>query len=57
MCSWNSVVSSVDYFSVVYPDVRMEFYLPAAYVYPQLPLLALMVKVRGRHVRCSIAIA
>lgn len=53
---WNAVVSVVDYFKVVYPGFAIEFYLGMFYIYPQLPVLAVMVK-WGDRVSFTIRIA
>jgi hypothetical protein len=43
---WNVALNSLDYISHNFPHVQLPYYVTLAYVYPQLPLLAVMVKVR-----------
>uniref|UniRef100_A0A7S1C545 Uncharacterized protein n=1 Tax=Bicosoecida sp. CB-2014 TaxID=1486930 RepID=A0A7S1C545_9STRA len=53
---WNAIVSVVDYFGDIYPGFAIEFYLGMCYIYPQLPVLALMVK-WGDRVSFTVRIA
>lgn len=43
---WNVALNSLDYMGHNY-TFNLSYYVTLAYVYPQLPLLAVMVKVRG----------
>lgn len=43
---WNVCLNSLDYMGHNY-SFNLAYYVTLAYVYPQLPLLAVMVKVRG----------
>lgn len=42
---WNVALNSLDYMGHNY-KINLSYYVTLAYVYPQLPLLAVMVKVR-----------
>lgn len=46
---WNVCLNSLDYLGHNY-TINLSYYVTLAYVYPQLPLLAIMVKVRGFEV-------
>jgi hypothetical protein len=46
---WNVCLNSLDYLGHNY-TINLSYYVTLAYVYPQLPLLAIMVKVRGIRV-------
>lgn len=43
---WNAIITAVDYFNTVFPDIKLLFYFPMAYIYPSVPLLFIMIKVR-----------
>ncbi len=44
---WNVCLNSLDYMGHNYPHFSLSYYITLAYVYPQLPMLLLMVKVRS----------
>ena len=54
---WNVILNTLDFLKSQFPSADIDYKVTPAYVWPQLPLLALMVKVSSQRVLCKCATA